>query len=315
MYTNPIKFSTILPVLAVFVFILLNISSCGLFDKELKQDEHMANFRRQMGRVEDSLRSHKDRIKAYMTIIEHINTDESLITPRKKNLLLVECNILISNEFFDVENYNKAIDYTNVVISLEPTLAKGYYSRGCIYQIMGQDSLALKDYDIALGFNPDFVDVYYNRGIIHEDNGDYDLALADYNKAIKLNPSYIANVYNNRGNTYLAKLVVDKAIEDYDKVISIDSTNIKAYINRAGAFILQNKPEKALADCNKAIALDSSSVYAYNKRAVTYEASKMYDQALLDYQRILQLDPFNKQGTNTEAKAAIRRVRVLMKKK
>ncbi|MDU1891620.1 MAG: tetratricopeptide repeat protein [Dysgonomonas sp.] len=297
------------------VFLSFCFSSCGLFDKELKQDERMADFRRQMARVEDSLDSHKDRIKAYNTIIEYINTDKDLITPRKKNLILVECSILMSNEYFDVKNYKKAIDVINNVIQIDSLSSKGYYSRGCIYQTTGNDSLALNDYGMAIQLNGNCADAYYNRGIIYEEDGNWDQALRDYSKAIKLQPPYVADVYNNRGNTYLAKQMADKAIEDYDKAISIDTVNITAYSNRAGAYIVQKDMDKALYDCNKVISLDSTNVHSYNRRASVYYANSQYEEALNDYQKIIQLDPYNKQGMNAEVKEAIRDVKALMKKK
>ncbi|WP_029904206.1 tetratricopeptide repeat protein [Prevotella sp. 10(H)] len=302
-------FAIILIALSIFV------SSCNLFDKEIKQDKHIAEFRHKMNRIVDSLDNQKERITALTSILEQIHADEDLITPRKKNILLIEANTIICNEYLNIENYKKAIDHTNTIIAIDSTSPKGFYSRGCIYQMLDEDSLAILDYTKAVSLNSDYSDAYYNRGIIYEGLGNYDKALNDYSKAIKLNPSYVIDIYNNRGNTYLAKDAYDKAISDYNKVIAIDTTNVKAYSNRAGAYMMQKDFDKALADCNKAIALDSTNVNAYRKRAAIYEEEKKYNEALSDYERILDLDPKNKLDTHEAINKAIKRLKPLARKR
>lgn len=302
--------------LFIFTVALLSVSvtSCGLFDNELKQDKHLSEYRHQMTKVLDSLDSHKERIKAFENILEHISADEALITPRKKNNLLIEGNTFISNEYLNMGKYKKAINYTNIVIGIDSTSPKGFYSRGCIHQMMDEDSLALLDYTKTIKLNSDYTDAYYNRGIIYEEQGKYDKALNDYSKAIKLNPSYLADVYNNRGNAYLAKEAYDKAISDYDKVISIDTANINAYSNRATVYVLQKEFSKALLDCNKAITLDSTNVDSYSRRASVLELLEEYQKAIDDYEKIKDLDPHNNKDMHDEVRKAMKRLKPLSKK-
>jgi len=314
-YTILQKYSKLFLLLFTIFFIIVSVTSCKLFDKEIKQDKHIAAFRYQLGRVQDSLLNSNDRIKTYEAILERIDGDEYLITPRKKNVLLIEGNIYLYNECLRIQNYKKAIDYSNVVIGIDSTLPKGYYDRGSVYQYIGCDSLALEDYNKAIMLNPGYTDAYYNRGIIYEEQEKYDLALLDYDKAIKLNPSYIADIYNNRGNVYLAIDEVDKAIEDYDRVLSIDTMSVKAYCNRAWAHYLKKDFDKALDDCNKAIAIDSVNVNAYCKRASVYEGMKEYTEAIADYKKVMELDPKDKLDTHDMAKQAIRKLRPLVPKK
>lgn len=303
--------------LRIFILVLLSVTatSCGLFDNELKQDKHLAEYRRQMTRVLDSLDNSKKRIQAFDDIIEHISVDDALITQRKKNNLLMEGNTFISNEYLNMGKYKKALDYANIVIGIDSGSPKGYYSRGCIYQVMDKDSLALLDYTKTVKLNSDYADAYYNRGIIYQEQGKYDEALSDYSKAIKLNPPYLADVYNNRGNAYLSKEAYNKAISDYDKVISIDTANINAYSNRASVYILQNDFPKALLDCNKTIALDSTNIDSYGRRAAVLESLEDYKGAMADYEKIYDLDPRNKTDMHDEVKNAIKRLKPHLKKK
>ncbi|MFV0419658.1 MAG: tetratricopeptide repeat protein [Dysgonomonas sp.] len=319
---NMVEQSTILqkhPWLLLFFilapFIIALGASCGLFDKEIKQDQHITSFRRQLSRVQDSLDNHKGKVKAYKSIIEDIDVDRYLITQRKKNNLLIEANSYLYDEYLKTENYKKAISYSNIMIGIDSTLAKGYYNRGCVYQLMNNDSLAISDYSLAIKLDPDYADAYYNRGILYEEADMYDPALSDYSRAIRLNPPYVSDIYNNRGNVYLAKEVVDKAINDYSKAIQIDSLSLKVYCNRAWAYVVQKEFDKALADCNLAISIDSVNVNAYIKRALVYEGKADYSEAIKDYRKVLKLDPYDKLDTHAVARHAIQKLKPLASRK
>jgi len=263
------------------LFISLIISSCGLFDKELKQDKHIAMFRNQMNRVTDSLNIPQKRVEAFETIIQDINEDDALISTRKKNLLLVEANMFLIKEYFDIQNYNKAMHFSNEVLNIDSMSARGYYSRGCVLQAMKNDSLAMLDYNKALAINTEYADAYYNRALIYEKQDKPDSALADYNNALKLNPPYVSEIYHMRAEIFTEKKEFEKAIKDYDKLMSIDSANVALYY----------------------------------KRASVYDSINNYEKAIADYKKTIEIDSLDKFGFNTSSDDAIKRITPLMKKK
>lgn len=308
--TRNVNISTLLYCVTAPILLCLLSTSCGLFDKELKQDQHIEAFRHQLSRVEDSLNIPVERLKAFKMIVQSIEDDDDLITLRKKNMLLIDANNYISNEYVHIKNYTKALEYSNISIRLDSTNAKSYFNRGCIYQTMDKDSLAMLDYVHAINIDDNYADAYYNRGIIYEKSARYEEALADYNKALKQQPSYLTDIYNNRGNVYLALNDSSKALSDYGKVIDLDTTNINAYSNRAGLYIKQKELDKALEDCNRGLNIDSSFVRLYKQRANIYELKKNYESAIHDYERVLSLDYSDRSNIHD----AIRRLRPLVKK-
>lgn len=284
------------------------VTGCKPFDKEIKQDKHIAAFRLQLSRVQDSIDDRSGRVVAYKSIIKMIEADKILITQRKKNNLLIEGNTYLCNEYLISGGYEKAIDVANIIINLDSTLAKGFYKRGSIYQLMNNDSLALLDYSKSLALNEDYTDAYYNRGVLYEAKDEYESAIKDYTRAIKKNPIYIGDIYNNRGNVYLAENKIDKALADYNKALSYDTTSVKIYCNRAWAHFKNKDYDKALMDCNKVLSLDSLNLNAYSKRASIYEESKQYKEAIEDYKNIIKIDSLNQSDTHTVSKQAIARL-------
>ena len=95
----------------------------------------------------------------------------------------------------------KAIEYLNEAIRLQPDFANAYGARGNAYGNQRQYQLSLEDYDKAILLKPDKVAFFNNRGNVYKDLNKYQLAIEDYNEAIRLKPDN-AEAYHNRGNAY-----------------------------------------------------------------------------------------------------------------
>ena len=74
---------------------------------------------------------------------------------------------------------------------------------GLAYYNLGQYQRAIEDYSAAIRLKPDYALAYYNRGCVYIKNPDqYKQAIEDFNKAIHLKPDYV-EAYNNLGGIYL----------------------------------------------------------------------------------------------------------------
>ncbi|MFT3994080.1 MAG: tetratricopeptide repeat protein [Dysgonomonas sp.] len=302
------KFRIMLPlgVLSLVFF----FGACGVFDKDLEQDKHIAAFRHQMLVTLDSLKNPEDRIRNLDSIISRINSDDALITERKKNIVLKECYSFISSEYCDLKNYTKAIEICNISLSIDSSDAGGYFSRGVAYQGRGDVEKALADYDKAISINDNYTDAYYNRGVLYDNLENYEDALKDYTKAIKQNPSYIVDIYLNRGNVYQKMDEKEKALEDYNQTLKLDSLYVAAYSNRGNIYTGIGEYEMAVTDYTKAIQLDSLDADAYNKRGFVYELRRDYEQAERDYKETIKLDPKNAKGLKAKGQDGLDRLKI-----
>ncbi|MCX5848920.1 MAG: tetratricopeptide repeat protein [Deltaproteobacteria bacterium] len=104
--------------------------------------------------------------------------------------------------YFDLGQYQQAIDDFNKVILLKRDFVTSYNNRGCAYAKLGQYQKAFEDFNEAIRLHQDFADAYNNRGCAYANTGQPRLAIEDFDKAIRLN-KYFANAYNNRGSVYL----------------------------------------------------------------------------------------------------------------
>ncbi len=95
----------------------------------------------------------------------------------------------------------------------------------------------------------------YNRALSLHALERYNKALDDFNRLIQIN-SHDARYFNNRGVTHRTLKSTTEALKDFEKAIELDTRYPSAHFNRASILLAQGLPEKAEAEFTKVIELD-----------------------------------------------------------
>jgi tetratricopeptide (TPR) repeat protein len=132
-------------------------------------------------------------------------------------------------------------------------------------------------------------DDYISRGATYQMLGKYEAALADYDRAISLDPSD-ARAYNNRGNTYDALGKVEAALADFDRAVALDPANAEAYNNRGLTFHALGKYGAALVDYDRAIAINPQFSETWYNKGNVLNGQGRYEEALVDYDRAIAIN-------------------------
>lgn len=148
----------------------------------------------------------------------------------------------------------KAIEYLNNAIKLQPNYAGAFNSRGNAYADLSQYKRAIEDYNEAIRLKPDYVHAYINRGDVYYILTQYQLAIQDCNKAIRLKPDN-ALAFSNRGRAYAKSGQYDTAIKDFNEAIRLKPDYNDAYNNRGYAYLLQGDDNSGCRDAQKACAM------------------------------------------------------------
>lgn len=93
---------------------------------------------------------------------------------------------------------------------------------------------------------------------------------------------HLKNQYFQRALGHERLGEVEKAIEDYGRVISIDDQCSPAYFNRGGLLYSQGKYVEATADMDKAIEIEPSKAIYHTNRAIIYRRRGMFNEATSD---------------------------------
>jgi tetratricopeptide (TPR) repeat protein len=177
-------------------------------------------------------------------------------------------------------------------------LATARLNRAAARTVLGDGILASGDYLEALQhyqaaidpMNPDALQLY-RIGVASEGLGDSDSALRRYNEAIKIDPK-LALAYYGRGILLATReRAYRRAIADFDKVLTLEPTNVSAFIRRGEAYGQIGDFGHALADLNHALELDPANPAAYVARGLTNVRHGNSLKALQDFDAALHLNP------------------------
>lgn len=127
--------------------------------------------------------------------------------------------------------------------------------------------------------------VHHNRGNAYLKKGQLDRAIQDYDQAIHLGPDQV-NSFVNRGNAYCNKGQLDRAIQDYDQAIRLKPDYAEAFNNRGVAYRDNEQTDRAIQDYDQAIRLTPDYETALNNRGLAYVDKRQYELAAADFKKV-----------------------------
>jgi len=121
-------------------------------------------------------------------------------------------------------------------------------------------------------------------------NGSYSLALDDIDQYLTINQSDIW-AWSFRANLLRKMERYQEAVESFDRIIALDSSNAEAYNDRAlilsGAM---NQDEEALASLEAALQIEPQNANIWYNRGMVLEKMKRHNEALEAYGRAIYLN-------------------------
>ena len=112
-----------------------------------------------------------------------------------------------------------------------------------------------------------------------------------------------ADDYVGRGIRYVTANQQEKAVEDFDKAISLDPKSSYAWANRGNAHYWLRKHDLAAADHAKALELDPRNYVAVQGQATLAMRERRYADAAAAYARAVDLRPGNVYALTAQAQA------------
>jgi tetratricopeptide (TPR) repeat protein len=129
-----------------------------------------------------------------------------------------------------------------------------------------------------------------NRGVARLAVGDATRAIEDYDRALSLDPAYAA-AHANRGMAHLAQGAFARALRDYDRAIALDPAYAPAYAYRCWLFGFMGEGAAALADCETSLGLAPDDPGVLDSRAFAHWILEDRQSARRDLDRARRLDP------------------------
>ena len=163
-----------------------------------------------------------------------------------------------ANEFYEAarwvawndRDYDKAFEYFNNALALEPNHVNSYFQRGLLYADVGKCREAIADFDKVIELIPDSHNTLQQRGLCKLNLKEYGSALADMDMAVAIlaaDGRIQPLAFMNRGK-------VRYILGNYDGAIDDLTTAIRAYPNefviilRALTYLKKGDETSAIAD-------------------------------------------------------------------
>ncbi len=174
----------------------------------------------------------------------------------------------------------RALSDANIYISANANEAEGYILRGKAYSALGKTQDALNDMNKAIAIDPSGQN-YCERGRVFHDSGQYDKAIGDYDKVLTLMPED-GNTYYNRALSNKAREQYKAAIVDFDKSLVLIPNDFWALLERGRSKVFVPDYRGALEDLSKSIDIDPDYCVARYERAEINLKLKLPEAALQD---------------------------------
>src|SRR5215831_1656277 len=174
--------------------------------------------------------------------------------------------------------------------------ALGYLQR---YDKPGNPALAISELDSAVAETPSFAlgyatlgEAYRLKFLMDHDPAAIEAAFASCRKAIGLD-SQLPSAHVTLGLLQSALGKHDLALEEFQKVLAINSHDADALIGTARVYEQMGRATDAEANLKHAIALRPDYWDGYRALAEFYDRQKRSQDAILQYRRIIELTPDN----------------------
>ncbi|XP_020907318.1 UDP-N-acetylglucosamine--peptide N-acetylglucosaminyltransferase 110 kDa subunit, partial [Exaiptasia diaphana] len=185
------------------------------------------------------------------------------------------------------DNTEKALEYINQAIEINESNGGYYLTRAKIKYQQGAKYGIVSDYNKAVKLEPSAYH-HLERANYFAETGNRSQAILDYDEAIRMEPKN-AFALSKRGALYLKYDVVDLALEDLKKSISLDSSNAICWANLGEAITMAGDPKTGVEKYNRAIELKPDQMSFYFNRGLTHYSLEEMNLACDDYKKAREL--------------------------
>jgi len=215
--------------------------------------------------------------------------DLSLISAT--SALLEDSNNVLANYYSGrcyqkKENFEKALEYYDKAVSIDPQLAFIYDELGAIYIGMQNAPKAIEVFTRRVNIDPNSSVSHLGLGSVYYNIDEPDKAIEHYGAAVKADRKF-SYAYSGLGDVYLQKRDYKTAIFYFNKAIKFE--NDATFFQKLGrCFTYLKESKKAISYYSKAIKINPKIADFYYDRGLDYHRIGRYQEATSDYEKFLE---------------------------
>jgi tetratricopeptide (TPR) repeat protein len=197
---------------------------------------------------------------------------------------------------YNKDDYAKALEHFRnfeTRSKTEPTDYLYWYRKGFCNNALKNYTEAIAALEKSLQYKADYMNTFLELGFANSRLKKDDEAISYYNKALAIDPKShvpyngIAEVYRDN------KKDIPKAMEWYQKTLSVKADERKACFGMGYCLNSQGKYDDAISYLKKAISQEDSYTAAYVELGYAYYMTKRNEDAITNLNKAMSLNPSN----------------------
>lgn len=211
-------------------------------------------------------------------------------------LALAGCVVLLALFSFQTVRRNQvwrdSISLWSNAVEQDSTNVLAYFALGNVYMENEQPRQAISNYRKALFLSPGFATAHSCLANAYLAESEVERAIYHYNQALQNGSREDMAIYGNLGMAYEVKGMFDKAIEQYERALQVDSTSVMARLGIAESYSRKAQYDRAIEAYEELIETNEEFLRArvYFNLGVAQHQDGRYLDAIDSYIRAIETD-------------------------
>ena len=171
-------------------------------------------------------------------------------------------NYKIGETYLHLQNAEAALPFAKAAIALEKQNPYYYLLAAQLHAEQKQFDQAAQAYNDLLSNVPDSEEYLFNLADLYLSQSRYEDALKTYER-IEKQFGEMEQLHVNRQQIYLRQKNIGKAIEEGNKLLASNPTEIRYFLAQAELLNASKKPDEAIAILDKALRLEPNNPFAH----------------------------------------------------
>ena len=193
-------------------------------------------------------------------------------------------------ELYSSGQYQEAIDQINFLNTSYPNVPFLFNLVGACYKALGQQEVAVRMFEKAVGIKSDYAEAHKNLGITLKDLGKLDAAIKSLKQSIAIDSNYV-DAYYNLAIILKSLGQLDEAIQCYEKAITLNPNFADAHNNLGNVFKELKQLDNAVKSYKRAIEIKPNFAEAHNNLGNVFKDLKQLENAVKSYKRAKEINP------------------------